>query len=704
MKLNKLYISGIAAALALGTAFTSCEEEDDYSISQTAVISQLATGSATPSAIAATVSGTVSGLNQLSSSRYQVGFVFGTNEDVTNTGSKVTGSVDADGNITGTLSDLTEGKTYYYAAYVTLQGVVTQFGDVKSFVTTDAAIATAEATEVSTCKATLNGQISGSDGAEEATAAGFRYALTEAGVATGIDVAVDATSGTYSTQISGLLPATTYYYSAYSQVGSNDLTGEVKSFTTDTQSMEYVDLGLSTLWAKYNIGAEAEEEAGAQAGFGDQTFMLRSTSTDDYTPWDIAGTDDDNLAQLNIDGDSPMKSKMPTEAQFKELIEKTTQTSETVNGVEGIRFTAGNGNSIFLPIVNYREGDTYDESTTGYYWTGSVSSLNETYAKSISVSATGAEVGVSSRHLGLAIRPVRDYAILYPDSAKLIVGDLENNGRIRIEIYNMYGGTASAPAIEPSSIKFKQNMVVTFTISGITDNLKADAPSSFIAGLEYAADNWAPSYWSSLTMGKYEAPVTGDGTYVVWCECDNASGAVVFTIDIDKLGANLVDPSLIRVKVDNIKLDASVDVIPDVCKSFYANDSGEGGRIQLYNPWNGLSTEGYYDDGKLNFIGMQIVDFTISGIDGNLVDGAPTSFKSCISFADQDWGSSYWGGESWGNAEVTGDGSYTVYCYINGQAYGAAFWCIELANLYTALVDPSKVQVSVDKITTPGKQ
>ncbi|MCR5360851.1 MAG: hypothetical protein K6E73_02430 [Bacteroidales bacterium] len=704
MKINNFYTIGIAATLALGTAFTSCEDDEDYSISQNAVISTLTTGGATPSCVSASLSGTVSGLNQLAASRYQVGFIFGTSEDVTVSGTKVSGSVDAEGNITGTLSDLTEDKTYYYAAYVTLQGIVTQFGEVKSFVTTDAAIATAEATGISSCKATLNGQLYNTDGAADATAAGFRYALSEAEVADGFDVAVEATAGSYSAQIAGLLPGTTYYYMAYSNIGPNALTGSVKSFTTAAQSMEYVDLGLSTLWAKYNVGAESEEEAGAKAGFGDQTFMLRSTSVDDYTPWDIAGTDEDNLALLSLDGESPMKSHTPTEAQFKELLEKTTQTQETVNGVEGIRFTASNGNSIFLPMAGLREGDVEDEHTAGFYWTGNVSTLNETYAKSLSVSASGAEIGVSSRHLALSVRPVRDYAVLYPDSAKLVIGDLENNGRIRIEIYNQYGNTSSNPPIAPSSIKFNQNMVVTFTISGIDGNLKDGAPASFTAGLEYAADNWAPSYWSGLTMGKYEAPVTGDGTYVVWCEGEGASGAVVFTIDIDQLGANLVDPSLIRATVNSIKLDASISVAPDACKNFYANDSGEGGRIQIYNPWNGLSTDGYYDDGKMNYTGMQIVTFSISGIDGNLKDGAPTSFNACLSYADKNWGNDYWGGNDWGNATVTGDGTYTTYTYTRGHAQGAVFWCVELANLYASLVDPAKVQVSIDSITLPGRE
>jgi hypothetical protein len=70
------------------------------------------------------------------------------------------------------------------------------------------------------------------------------------------------------------------------------------------------------------------------------------------------------------------------------------------------------------------------------------------------------------------------------DNSKLVVGDLENNGRIRIEIFNQYGSTGSNPGINQAQIKFTKNMVVTFRLSGLTDNMKEGA-GSHVAGLEY---------------------------------------------------------------------------------------------------------------------------------------------------------------------------------------------------------------------------
>ena len=85
-------------------------------------------------------------------------------------------------------------------------------------------------------------------------------------------------------------------------------------------------------------------------------------------------------------------------------------------------------------------------------------------------------------NLGLAIRPVRMSPELKVDNSKLVVGDPENNGRIRIEIFNQYGSTGSNPGINQAQIKFTKNMVVTFRLSGLTDNMK-EGVGSHVAGL-----------------------------------------------------------------------------------------------------------------------------------------------------------------------------------------------------------------------------
>jgi len=435
--------------------------------------------------------------------------------------------------------------------------------------------------------------------------------------------------------------------------------------------------------------------------------MRPSAKPEDYTAADIAGSVGDLIYNLDLDGDSPMKSQMPTHAQIAELVQHTSQQWTTVEGVEGLRFTANNGNSIFLPATGYRNGETTVADGAGYYWSGNVSSVHNDYANTLTLNSSSAKTGYSKRNLGLALRAVRAYAEVNPESGKLVFGDLESNGRLRIEIYNAYGATAGSPPIDPASIKFARNMVVSFTLTGITDNLKSDAAGSYVAGLEYADPSWGVSYWSSLAMGKYEALVTGDGTYTVWMEVTSqANGAIVFCVDIAGLGTDIDDWSKVGVEVDAIKLDADVEQAVNQSIVNFGNKDGNGvdGRIEIYNEYSssGAAAPGAYN-GSMKFNGLMLVDFTLQGLDGNLKDGASGSYRTELSYADADWAPSYWGGASYGGVTVTGDGTYQVYTYLKGNCEGAIVWTIELYDLWVQLVDPSKVSATINKVITPGK-
>lgn len=695
MKLK--YLSGILL-LAAGLFVASCDEEDDYSARTGEIISEITTGSATVTAVSAEVQGTVKDLTLVASSSYEVGVYYGTATDPTVSGTKKSGSVDENGKVVANITGLNTGTTYYYATYVTLQSKVTKFGDIKSFVATDVKVATKDAVDITSCKATFSADITGTEGLDSPEV-GVKLALSADDITSG-------KSGELAT-VGGLLPGTTYYYAAFVKVGDGYVYGDTKNMTTAAQQMEYVDMGLSVMWAKSNIGADTESELGALFGYGDQTSMQTSSKLEAYLSTDIAGTADDIIYNLNLDADSPMKSQMPTSAHIAELINNTTQEWTTVEGVEGMRFTAKNGNSIFLPAAGYREGETVIADAQGYYWSGNVGSVNNAYSNTLTFGRSSAKAGFSQRFLGLSVRSVRAYAVVKPNSGNLVFGDIEGNGRLRIEIYNEYGATKNNPPIDPSSIKFAKNMVVTFTLTGITGNLKNGAAGSYVAGLEYADADWDPSYWSDLSKGIYEATVSGDGTYTVWMETSaSAEGAVVFCVDIAGLAADIADMTKVGVAIKSIKLDADVAQAIDGSIVSFSNKDGNGtdGRIEIYNEYgtSGAASQGAYNS-SLKFNGMMLVDFTISGIDGNLAEGASKSYKTELSYADADWNPSYWGGAGYGDTTVTGDGTYKVYAYLAGDCEGAVVWTVELYNLWKDLVDTSKVKVNINKVITPGK-
>ena len=708
----KYFASASVMIMAISFAtLVSCSDEDDYSIATGDVVTTVETGDAAVTAKSAITTGRVLDLTKQNSASYSIGVVYSTNPDPTTAGTKATGSIDSVGVVTTNLSALTKGITYYYATYVTLEGKVTKYGDVKSFVATDAKIATGGATGITTTKATITAQTTGLDGimVEGTTEMhyGFKISSSELNVQKGVDYPITATSNNISQVLTGLIPGMTYYYTSYFQLGDGLVYGDTKSFKAEKQNMEYVDLGLSVLWAKCNIGAEEEQETGVLVGYGDKTGLNQSEYLIDYSPaGDIFGTENDIVNAADIDGNAIMNSTMPTKAQMDELIAGTTQEAKTVNGVAGIVFKAKNGNSIFMPYTGYRNASIVNGAgTEGLYWTGSNYSIATDYSNTLKLSAGNATSGLSKRSLGLAIRPVRLSPVIKPNSDKLIVGDIESNGNLRIELYNQYGSSAKDPSINPSQVKFSKNMVVTFKITGIKDNLKPSAAASHIAGLEYGDADWSPSHFSKFTGDKYDANVTGDGTYTVWMETSSAAeGATVFCVDIANLSNDLLDPSQVKVEVENIKFDVDPSFEMNYSNTVFINKDGKGtdGRIEIYNEYGSTKTAGT-NASALSFVGNMIVNFTISGIDGNLIGGASKSYLTELSYADADWSPSYWGGSTFGRTTVTGDGTYTVFASINGDAKGAIVWTIELYNLWKELSDPSKVKVHINSVIVPGK-
>ena len=665
--------------LAATILMVSCSEEENYSESTNAVVTSITTGDAAVTAISATVYGAIQDLSSMAPSTYQVGAVYGVMSDPTNGGTRQIGSIDDQGNVTTAISGLTEGTTYYYATFVTLQGKVTKYGDVKSFVATDANVATLEASGITACTAVLNGQASGIDNILSASAVGFKYALSANGVATGVDVPVTETAGTFSLKADALLPGTTYYYAAYTKVGDGFILGNVQSFTTADQTMEYVDLGLSVLWAKCNIGAEQETENGILTGYGDQSFYSRSTNNNDYTPWDIAGTEEDVLYELNIDGEAKMKSKLPTIEQIEELISKTTQEYINDGKVSGIRFTAANGNSIFLPICGYRSGDEIVIDGGGYYWSGNVNELNEDYGKTLHLTAESASKGVSARAYGLSLRSVREEEPVEEGitirNYNAVKGDIEGNGNYRFDIYNQWDGSGTGSdetsVLIPSEVNFKESISVTFTVSGI-GNAECNACMIFADG------TWATQNWGYNDNGEGSVKIKGDGTYTMTLH-GSGSGLGVFAIDLIGLSA-AVGAENISMKLNTCVMDDWGTKLPfDNAKLVVGDLEGNGNfRADIYNQWDGSNTGDQehcgVDISAVNFSKRIGVTFAVSGI-------GSTECDACMIFADGTWGTQNWGynADGTGSVHICGDGIYTMSLAGSGSGFGV--FAIDLLGL-----------------------
>lgn len=115
----------------------------------------------------------------------------------------------------------------------------------------------------------------------------------------------------------------------------------------DSNHPHVIDLGLpsGTKWACCNAGASSPSGYGGYFSFNDETFkVIRSM-------W----------------GGSWF---MPSENQFRELVNNCNANWTTINGVEGYKFTGNNGKSIFFPAAGYRyrsDSSINDTGSGGYY-------------------------------------------------------------------------------------------------------------------------------------------------------------------------------------------------------------------------------------------------------------------------------------------------------------------------------------------------
>lgn len=216
----------------------------------------------------------------------------------------------------------------------------------------------------------------------------------------------------------------------------------------EIKTPEPVDLGLPSglKWASFNLGATKPEEygdyyawgevetyyssldpltwkEGKEAGYNWASYkwcMGTYSTLTKYCTYSIYGynrfTDgktvldpEDDAAHVNLGGNW----RMPTSAEWEELIYKCTWTWTTQNGVNGRRITGPNGNRIFLPAAGHWSdtnlypwaSGTVDSS--GLYWSSSIYDL--TYdAQRVYFFSGHFSMLYDYRYNGFSVRPVYD--------------------------------------------------------------------------------------------------------------------------------------------------------------------------------------------------------------------------------------------------------------------------------------------------------
>ena len=235
-------------------------------------------------------------------------------------------------------------------------------------------------------------------------------------------------AGSQSFMLDSLTSGTTYFVRAYMVTDYGLAYGNQRSFTTDSEHA-YVDLGLPSglLWATCNVGANSPEQHGNYFAWGE-------TQPKDYYDWSTYqycnGSENtltkycdnsdygyngfiDSLTTLLPEDDAAMVNwgedwRIPTNEEWQELYNNTTQTWATQNGVRGQLFTASNGNSLFLPAAGCRfEGSIFNAGSDGNYWSSILETDSPCYAWDFYFFWDDCSMSYDDRYSGRSVRPVR---------------------------------------------------------------------------------------------------------------------------------------------------------------------------------------------------------------------------------------------------------------------------------------------------------
>ncbi|MBQ1653060.1 MAG: hypothetical protein II060_04665, partial [Bacteroidales bacterium] len=295
----------------------------------------------------------------------------------------------------------------------------------------DIIVATNNATNITPTSAVLNGSISNA-ASSGITARGFMFGTDSENLSQNLQSTDNTTDFTYT--LSDLTTATTYYFKAYATINGETMYGDVKAFMIPSgvyNNYGYVDLGLpsGTLWATTNVGASTPEGYGDYYAWGEtepkseytwSTYQHANGSESTLTKYcneEEYGYNGfvDNLTTLDLEDDAAAANwgtgwRMPTKNEMDELYNSCTSEFTTQNGVNGVKFTAPNGNTVFFPISGVKvDNSVRGEGEDALYWSNMHVYSDQNLAYCYSLNHIGGDVIYSNnmpRYVGYSVRAI----------------------------------------------------------------------------------------------------------------------------------------------------------------------------------------------------------------------------------------------------------------------------------------------------------
>lgn len=231
-----------------------------------------------------------------------------------------------------------------------------------------------------------------------------------------LSFAADSTQGHISLEINASNLPDEFFDSILSFYLTMNINDGNSDFTTNPiqlvqSGMRSVDLGLPSglLWASCNLGANSPREYGDYYAWGE--IVTKEIFTNLNYSWagmelqDFSGDPTYDAATAILGGGW----RMPTGAEFSELLEHTNITMLVVNGQKFLKATSKtNQEAIYFSLGGYRGVDVQYLEETGYYWSSSPSVAITPGALFLYANETvGAEMTETTiSDAGMLIRPV----------------------------------------------------------------------------------------------------------------------------------------------------------------------------------------------------------------------------------------------------------------------------------------------------------
>ena len=171
----------------------------------------------------------------------------------------------------------------------------------------------------------------------------------------------------------------------------------------------WVDLGLPSglKWATCNVGASNPGDYGNHYAWGEIVSMEEGNESDGRlygtSTSDIRGNSTYDAARANWGGDW----RLPTKAEYQELLDNCTWEWTTQNGHNGYKVTGPNSQSIFLPAAGWRYGAGGGSvGSFGDYWSSTPDESKTCNACNLCFGEGNHNVNWGNRFRGRSVRPV----------------------------------------------------------------------------------------------------------------------------------------------------------------------------------------------------------------------------------------------------------------------------------------------------------